>query len=186
MPLLKEAEDAAKGIKPPDISELRSYGNPKDIQKYVFDMVLIVFQKGIDPVTMRPDVEINKQQFMFLADSYNNFGKLLPTPDFCKNLLDFTKDEKDMINDETVELLEPYLTLEHPKFTELDKDGRPSVFQFAVAKKTSGALGGLCVWCKAMSMYQKATKVVKPKMEALNRAKAALDEANEKLAAAEN
>jgi len=91
-------------------------------------MVLIVFQKGIDPVTMRPDVEINRQQFMFLADSYNNFGKLLPTPDFCKNLLDFTKEEKDMINDETVELLEPYLTLEHPKFTELDNMGRPSVF----------------------------------------------------------
>jgi hypothetical protein len=61
LPLLKEAEDAAKGIKPNDISELRSYQNPKDVQKYVFDMVLIVFQKGLDPVTMKSDVDINKQ-----------------------------------------------------------------------------------------------------------------------------
>jgi len=108
----------------------------------------------------------------------------LPTPDFCKNLLDFTALEKDLINDETVDLLEPYLTLEHPKFP-ADKDGKQTVFNKEIAAKVSSALAGLTVWCKAMSMYQKATKVVKPKMEALNRAKTMLEEANMKLAAAE-
>lgn len=33
------------------------------------------------------------------------------TPEFCKNLADFTSNDKDYINDETVELLEPYITL---------------------------------------------------------------------------
>jgi hypothetical protein len=33
------------------------------------------------------------------------------TSDFCKNLINFSKDERDNINEETVELLEPYLTM---------------------------------------------------------------------------
>jgi dynein heavy chain, axonemal len=38
------------------------------------------------------------------------------------------------------------------------------------AAAASKALEGLCVWCTAMSDYQKATKIVKPKMQALEKA----------------
>ncbi|OEH76364.1 dynein gamma flagellar outer [Cyclospora cayetanensis] len=63
------------------------------------------------------------------------------------------KKEKDNINDETCELLLPYLELEH--------------FNPAVAKKASNAAEGLCKWVGAMVMYHEAAKIVKPKMDYL-------------------
>jgi dynein heavy chain len=67
--------------------------------------------------------------------------------------------EKDGINEETVELLEPYLTLVAP-------DGQ-QVYTGEVAGKSSAALKGLCVWSAAMSDYYKASKIVKPKLREL-------------------
>jgi len=64
-----------------------------------------------------------------------------------KDLLDFSNNSKDNINEETIELLEPYLNLRTPKDEE--------VFVGPVAKKASAALEGMCVWAAAMSDYHK-------------------------------
>lgn len=64
---------------------------------------------------------------------------------FLQNLLDFSQFEKDNINEETIELLEPYLTLKQPNGDD--------VFTGQVAKKSSAALEGMCVWAAAMSDY---------------------------------
>ena len=77
-----------------------------------------------------------------------------------KNLLDFSANEKDNINEETIELLEPYLTLKQPANGE-------DVFTGPVAKKSSAALEGMCVWAAAMSDYHKQSKIVKPKLRLL-------------------
>lgn len=53
-------------------------------------------------------------------------------------LYEFSEKEKDNINEETIELLEPYLTLKNGKGEEL--------FAPQVAKIASAALGGLCIW----------------------------------------
>jgi dynein heavy chain len=63
------------------------------------------------------------------------------------DLIDFSANEKDNINEETIELLEPYLTLRTPKDEE--------VFTGDVAKKASAALSGMCTWAGAMSDYHK-------------------------------
>jgi hypothetical protein len=73
--------------------------------------------------------------------------------------MDFSNNDKNSINEETIELLEPYLLLQTP-------DGR-EVFTGAVAKKSSSALEGMCVWAAAMSDYHKQSKIVTPKLKLL-------------------
>jgi len=97
---------------------------------------------------------------------------------FLKDLLDFSNNDKDNINEETIELLEPYINLCTP-------DGR-EVFTGPVAKKSSAALEGMCVWAAAMSDYHKQSKIVKPKLRLLEIKMAELKEAEINLAAAEN
>ena len=89
----------------------------------------------------------------------------------------FSEFEKDNINEETIELLEPYLTFKSPKGEDL--------FVGEVAKKASAALAGLCTWAGAMSDYHKASKIVKPKLRLLELRSAQLAEAEEKLSAAQ-
>merc|ERR1719440_331523 len=79
--------------------------------------------------------------------------------------------QKDAINDETVELLYPYIAA--PDFTPDD------------ARKVASALAGLCTWARAMALYVDIAKVVKPKMEALRIAEGKLKSANAKLAKAQ-
>ena len=57
---------------------------------------------------------------------------------------------QDFINDETIELMAPYLELEG--------------FTPSVARNASRAAEGLCTWCRAMSDYHEASKIVKPKV----------------------
>ncbi len=119
-----------------------------------------------------------KQMTPFIADSYDEFtSKKLQGP-FLQKLLEFSENDKDFINEETIELLEPYLTLKGSKTGE-------DLFVGAVARKASAALEGLCVWAGAMSDYHKASKIVKPKLRLLEIKMAQLAEAEEKLQAAE-
>ena len=53
--------------------------------------------------------------------------------------------EKDFINDETVELMMPYLELPD--------------FMPAVARNASKAAEGLCAWVRAMTYYHNSSKV---------------------------
>ena len=55
------------------------------------------------------------------------------------------------MNDETIELLEPYL--------ELKTDNGTRLFEGNVAKMASAALAGLCIYIRGMSDYQKVAKV---------------------------
>jgi len=61
---------------------------------------------------------ILKQSTPFVADSYEGAvgtKSTLSSANFLKDLLDFSNEEKDNINEETIELLHPYLTLRTPK-----------------------------------------------------------------------
>lgn len=74
---------------------------------------------------------------MFIKDSYKLIQSgMLSDTRFLANIMQFSKVEKDFINDETIELMTPYLML----------DG----FNPTVAKNASKAAEGLCVWCRAM------------------------------------
>ena len=82
-------------------------------------------------------MNIKKQDISFCADSFDNHtNHTLKSATFLKDLLDFSANEKDNINEETVELLEPYLKLALP-------NGEPA-FTKEIAKNASAALGGMC------------------------------------------
>jgi len=56
---------------------------------------------------------ILKKNTPFVADSYESHTKgTLSSANFLKDLLEFSNNEKDNINEETIELLHPYLTLQ--------------------------------------------------------------------------
>jgi dynein heavy chain len=109
---------------------------------------------------------------MFIKDSYKIVqGGMLSDTRFLQTIIQFSKVEKDFINDETVELMAPYLELEG--------------FNPFTARNASRAAEGLCTWCKAMIDYNDASKIVKPKLEALRLAEARLQDAERDLFKAE-
>jgi len=176
MPALERAKKAVESIKPADIVELKGTRNATDTTRLIFDTVNLLFLDPMVPVGPR-EYNMLKQQTPFISDSYDEFtSKKLQGP-LLKQLIEFSDNDKDYINEETIELLEPYLVLKTPKGEEL--------FVGAVAKKASAALEGLCTWAAAMSDYHKASKIVKPKLRLLQIRSAQLAEAEEKLAAAE-
>jgi dynein heavy chain len=171
MPYLKKAIDAVDSIKPKDINEMKSARNPADTTKMILDAVHIIMQFPIMHVTSG-QWTIAKQQVDFLKDSFDEYTKgTLTNAKFLKMLQDFSEFDKDNINDETCELLEPYLNLLLP-------DGR-NAFDPVIAKKSNNALEGLCVWSAAMYDYHNQSKIVKPKLELLE-----IKEANQKVALA--
>lgn len=77
-------------------------------------------------------------------------------------LSDFGTNSKDLINEETIELLAPYLALA------FKEDPEKLVVIGDIAKGSSSALKGIADWARAMSDYHKASKIVKPKLRLLN------------------
>lgn len=175
-PFVDEAERAVGSIRPNDLNELKKLGKPSDIIKLIFDCVsLLKMEKltRVDHQEVTLGVGKDKKTFMFLKDSYPivKAGMLIDAR-FLQNIFSFSKYEKDFINDETVELMAPYLALEG--------------FTPAVAKNASKAAEGLCTWCRAMSDYHEASKIVKPKLEALRLAEVRLKDAERELSKAES
>jgi dynein heavy chain len=167
-PFVDQAEDAINSIKPKDIQEVKRFGNPAHIIQLVLDGVLILFKEQLQPVRTTV-LNLNKEDIRFIEPSFrpNGLG-LLSDASLLKRLLTF---KKEFMNEETIELLTPYINLEG--------------FTPQVAKSASHAAENLCKWVVAMKSYHEASKVVKPKLEALNIAEGQLDEANRALAAAE-
>jgi dynein heavy chain len=177
IPFLKKAVAAADSIKPLDIKELSGMRNAVDTTRLIMDTIHVLFMRPMEPVRMRP-LKILKQDVPFVDDSFNTFTKnTLGSSNFLKDILEFSENQKDNINEETIELLEPYLTLKSPK--------EEDIFEAKVAKQSSSALEGLCVWAAAMSDYHKASKIVNPKIKLLDIKTGELKDAEEQLAEAE-
>jgi dynein heavy chain, axonemal len=174
-PFLDEAERAVSSIKPNDLNELKKLGKPSDIIKLIFDCVSILKMAPlvkIEPVEVTLGVGKEKRSFMFLKDSYKIVQSgMLSDARFLASIMQFSRVEKDFINEETIEFLAPYLAL----------DG----FTPMVAKNASKAAEGLCAWARAMADYHEASKIVKPKLEALRLAEARLQDAERELFRAE-
>ncbi|GBG33121.1 Dynein heavy chain 5, axonemal [Hondaea fermentalgiana] len=165
-PYLDQAESAIKSIKPAHINEVKKLAKPSDIIKLVFDGVLILFKARLNPVK-ECTLTVKKQQVTFVEPSYSHAQKMMGSASFLKDLLEFSKSGKDLINDETIEFMMPYLNL--------------SNFTPAVAKSASAAAEGLCTWVHAMRSYHEASKIVKPKLEALALASSELETAQTNL-----
>ena len=97
------------GIKPNDLNEVKKLGKPSDIIKLVFDLVgLLKMEKMVKTETAEITMGIGKEKrtFGFIKDSFKNMqGGMLADSSFLKNIFYFSKYEKDMINDETIEFM---------------------------------------------------------------------------------
>merc|ERR1719460_3100684 len=152
--------------------ELEQMKQLTDIIRLITDGIVILFMGQLCPV--KPEQKtMNKVTIDFIHDSYDEFGRSITfgNGEFLKNLMYFNAHTRDDINDETCELLMPYLALEN--------------FNPGVAKKASSAAEGLCKWVGAMRMYHEAAKIVKPKLDYLKVQEGKLGVAMAELAAAE-
>jgi dynein heavy chain len=111
LPYLRKAEEAVKSINSKDISEIKGIKMANAMIRIIFDTINILFQKPLEAVVPMV-IEIAKAQHAFIADSYDNFGKKNLLGPLLNELLYFSSHEKNQINEETIELLEPYLTFE--------------------------------------------------------------------------
>jgi dynein heavy chain len=170
-PFVDQANAAINSIKPAHIGEIKKLANPSDIIKLVFDGVLILFQGPlgkIQPCT----INMAKTEISWFEPSFKPQAlQMMSNPNFLNQLVEFGNTGKDLMNDETIEFLSVYMEIEQ--------------FNPAVAKNASVAAEGLCTYVRAMKYYHEASKVVKPKMEALAIAETQMEAANKALAAAE-
>jgi dynein heavy chain len=169
-PFVEQANAAINSIKPAHIGEIKKLSNPSDIIKLVFDCVLILFQS---PLAKIQPCKINmaKAEIQWFEPSFKQALQMMSNPNFLNQLVEFGSNGKDFMNDETIEFLSAYMELEQ--------------FNPAVAKNASVAAEGLCTYVRAMKYYHEASKVVKPKMEALAMAEGQMEAAISALRAAE-
>jgi len=181
MPLQEAAIAACDSIKKDDITALKNNNKPADITKYVFDGLMILQGRPIKGGVVPQVSKISGQEQTFVADSFFDFSMpVLKGITFQSDLMKFAKKEKDTLNDEICELLEPYLRYSEDPV----KHWGPwthKVLDPELAKLASGAGRGLCLFVDAMVGYFGASKIVKPKMEALELAEARLKVAQNQL-----
>jgi dynein heavy chain len=170
-PFVDQANDAINSIKPAYIGEIKKLANPSDIIKLVFDCVLILFNAPLAKI--KPcKITMAKTEIPWFEPSFKPQAlQMMSNPNFLNHLVEFGNIGKDLMNDETVEFLSVYIEINQ--------------FNPAVAKNASIAAEGLCTYVRAMKYYHEASKVVKPKMEALTMAETQMEAANNALAAAE-
>ena len=137
-PALEEAEAALDTLKPANIATVRKLGRPPHLIMRVMDCALILLRRKMVKIEPDPTVPC-------ALPSWSESLKLMSSTAFLSQLVNFPKD---IINDEMVELLEPYLTMED--------------YNMGTAMRVCSDIAGLLCWTKAMSFFFSVNKEVLP------------------------
>jgi len=164
LPALFKAQQAASKITIKDISELKGNSNPHIIMKYVVDGMAILLGKRVrsdiiivEEFAKKADRDENKNGFLIMQDSWNHGGKVaFFDSDLVKDLQKMADEKNEnLINDEILELIEPYTRAKDIWLTTVN------------AKNASSAIAALREWMVQIESFSINTKVIKPKRLAL-------------------
>ena len=140
--------------------------NATDSAKLTFDVLQLIFRGSmVKPVP--GSINCLKQNTPFIKTSYDEFSMRLLQGPLLEQLRNF---DLKTINEETIELLQPYLTLEAV-------ESKERIFDYKVAMKASSALAQLVNWARNTATWVRIDGKVAP-------LHAAVDAANAKLQAA--
>ncbi|ETO28516.1 dynein, axonemal, heavy polypeptide 5, partial [Reticulomyxa filosa] len=178
LPFMEEAKKAAQSLNKKDINFVANLPKPHDLIKRIMDCVLILTHQPVVRTEMT-QIVVNKEARPFLKDSYAEYSlKMMSSASFIPDLFDFSENRKDMINEETMELLEPYLEIEDftPDAAKVlffffslkkKKKKKNSNYVYPKKKQTKKKTESLCMFVRAMFNYHKASLIVAPRLAAL-------------------
>lgn len=149
---------------------MKANKKPQEILKITLDAIAIYFNLKLVPIQIIPELQISKDIIIpFWKNSFDESGKFIlgPNFDFLKNLKTY---DKDGINNETIELLEPLL-VEGEKWFNENTTG-----------KVSKAIAAICKWLFSVFEYHEKSQIVRPKRIALAQAEGNLEIAMAELA----
>ncbi|KAH9098913.1 hypothetical protein LEN26_016540 [Aphanomyces euteiches] len=161
IPALEMAVKALQTLTKGDITEVKAMKKPPDGVKLVMEAVCIMM--GVAPLKVKDPAGGTKKVDDYWGPAQKT---LLNDTRFLQNLLEY---DKDNIHEEIAIKVLPYTN--NPDFSP------------PIIKKASVAASGLCSWVHAMVVYNRVSKVVAPKREALKAATAQLEAAQANLKA---